>query len=74
MLTRGIVLRVSPVGESDRLVTILTEKAGVVRAFARNGRAAKSRLVSATQPFSFARFDLLERRDGSFLVREAQPM
>ena len=41
MLTRGIVLRVSPVGESDRLVTILTEKAGVVRAFARNGRAAK---------------------------------
>lgn len=72
--TRGVVLRTSPVGESDRLVTVLTEDLGVVRAFARRSRAAKSRLVSATQPFCYARLSLYARRDGSFVVDDAQPI
>lgn len=72
--TRGLVLRAAPAGENDRLVTVLTEDAGVLRAFARNSRRAKSRLVSATQPFCYARMWILARRSGSYLITEAQPL
>ena len=33
--TQGLIIREQPVGESDRLVTVLTKDEGVVRAFAR---------------------------------------
>lgn len=36
--TDGLVIREKPVGESDRLVTILTRHDGVVRAFARHAK------------------------------------
>lgn len=32
--TQGLIIREQTVGESDRLVTVLTRDAGVVRAFA----------------------------------------
>ena len=36
--TEGLVIRESSVGESDRLVTLLTREEGVVRAFARKAK------------------------------------
>lgn len=71
--TVGIVIQVAAVGESDRLVTVLTQDRGVVRAFARNSRAAKSRLVSATQLFCYSRILLFCGKD-KYMIDEAQPL
>lgn len=71
--TEGIVIRVAAVGESDRLVTVLTRDRGVVRAFARKSRAAKSRLVSATQLFCYTRILLFCGKD-KYMIDEAQPL
>lgn len=71
--TQGIVIRVSDVGERDRLVTLLTRDRGVVRAFARNSRAAKSSLVSATQLFCYARILLFCGKE-KYMIDDAQPL
>ncbi|ARP51155.1 MULTISPECIES: DNA repair protein RecO [Caproicibacterium] len=71
--TQGVVIRVSNVGERDRLVTVLTRDRGVVRAFARNSRAAKSSLVSATQLFCYARILLFCGKD-KYIIDDAQPL
>ena len=39
--TQGLIIREQTVGESDRLVTVLTRDAGVVRAFARRAKNLK---------------------------------
>ena len=40
--TQGIIIREQTVGESDRLVTVLTRDEGVVRAFARRAKIIKT--------------------------------
>ena len=45
--TKAIIIKENNVGETDRLVTMLTEKAGVIRAFARGARNVKSKALSA---------------------------
>lgn len=67
------MIRVAAVGESDRLVTVLTRDRGVVRAFARRSRAANSRLVSATQLFCYARILLFCGKD-KYMIDDAQPL
>ena len=39
--TDGLVIREKAVGESDRLVTVLTREEGVLRAFARRAKRLK---------------------------------
>lgn len=50
--TEGIILRVRPFGEADRILTILTRTEGVIEAVARGARRPRSRLVGATLPFT----------------------
>ena len=38
VVTQGLIIKEQAVGESDRLVTILTKDEGVVRAFARRAK------------------------------------
>lgn len=71
--TEGIAIRVRNAGENDRLVTLLTKDCGVVHAFARNSRAAKSRLVSATQLFCYSHLLLYCGRD-KYMIDDAQPI
>jgi DNA repair protein RecO (recombination protein O) len=71
MQTRALVLRAADVKETDRLVTALTEEAGVVRAFANGARKPKSPLHAATQPFSFGNMEIVQRRD-TYAVTEAR--
>ena len=47
--TQGLIIREQTVGESDRLVTVLTRDAGVVRAFARRAKNLKDSKSAATQ-------------------------
>lgn len=68
-LTRGIVLRVRPLGEKDRQITILTEEHGKIRASARGARNPKSKLSAITQPFVKAHFALVHGRSFEILTQ-----
>ncbi len=58
--TDGIVLKASPVGESDLAVSLLTEDRGVISAFAKSARRPKSRLHAGSCVFSYGAFTFFE--------------
>jgi len=68
-LAHGIVLRVRPLGEKDRQITILTEEYGKLRASARGARNPKSKLSAITQPFVKAHFALAHGRSFEILTQ-----
>lgn len=68
---KGLVIRTTDLGESDRLLTIFTEEEGVVVARARGARSFKSRKMSATMQFCYSSFVLFKQQD-KYHVREAE--
>jgi len=65
------VLRAAGIKENDRLITALTERLGVVRAFANGAKRPKSPLHGACQPFAHGELELTRRRD-TYVVTGAQ--
>ena len=61
--TQGLVIREQTVGESDRLVTLLTADYGLVKAFVRRAKNIKSNNVSATSLFAYSEFTLYRSRE-----------
>jgi DNA repair protein RecO (recombination protein O) len=49
--TQGIVIKRMNFGEADRILTILTERFGKVRAIAKGVRKSKSKLAGSLEPF-----------------------
>lgn len=72
-LTKGLVIREQTIGESDRLVTLLTADYGLVRAFVRGAKQVKNRLASSTSLFAYSDFSLYRGRD-AFSVDNASPI
>lgn len=52
----GIVIRERPLGEADKLLTILTRQGGKIAASARGARRTRNRLLGPTQLFCHSRF------------------
>ena len=71
IITRGVVLREQPTGERDRLVTILTEDIGVIRAFVNGAKSAKSKTASSTDLLCCSKFTISRSNSNVFTVREA---
>ncbi|MBE5852703.1 MAG: DNA repair protein RecO [Lachnospiraceae bacterium] len=67
----GMVIKVIPVGEYDRAVTILTKERGKISAFARNSRKMNNRFMAGTNPFCFGVFRLYEGRN-SYTINDVQ--
>jgi DNA repair protein RecO (recombination protein O) len=60
---RGVVLRTYKLGEADRIVVLLTEGHGKVRAVAKGVRKTKSRFGSRLEPTSHAALLMYEGRE-----------
>lgn len=60
---RGIVLRTIKLGEADRIVSIVTEGRGKVRAVAKGVRKTKSRFGARLEPLSHVSLQLYEGRE-----------
>lgn len=70
ILTTGIILKQTPVGEYDRHISLLTRERGKISVFARGARRPGSRLAAGTNPLSFGCFKLYEGRS-SYTLSEA---
>ena len=63
----GIIIKVMPVGDYDRRITILTRECGKIGAFARGARRQGSALMGAARVFACGTFRLYEGRDSHTL-------
>ena len=59
----ALVLKVQSVGENDRLCTLLTDRLGIIRAFARGAKSMKNRNFAATAQFVCGSFVLRCSKD-----------
>ena len=59
---QGVVLRTMPLGEADRIVTLLTRRTGRVRAVAKGVRRTRSKFGARLEPFSVIDAQLYEGR------------
>ena len=67
----GLVIREQSVGEYDRLITVLTTQYGLVKAFCRGAKKAKSKKLSATALLTYSEFTFNKTKD-AFTVDEAE--
>lgn len=65
--TEGIVLRVYPLAEADKIVVCLTRGAGVVRCVAKGAKRLKSRFGAGLEPFTLLNLSYYEK-EGRELV------
>lgn len=61
--TKGLIIREQTVGESDKLVTVITENFGLIKAFVRRAKTIKSQNLSATSLFAYSEFSLYRSKE-----------
>ncbi len=59
---RGLSIKVGPLGENDRLLTLLSETQGVIRLAIPGGRKPTSKLI-ATSPLNFLELHVVGKKD-----------
>ena len=70
--TDGLVIKEQKIGEQDRLITVLTSKYGLIRAFVRRANAVKSNMLATTQLLSYSDF-VFYKGKSSYSVNSATP-
>lgn len=71
--TKGLILTEQNVGESDKLVTILTESNGIIRCFAKNAKNIKSNTCTGSQSLCYSRLSIFAGRD-KYILDQAEPL
>ena len=70
---KGLIIREQTIGESDRLVTLLSDEFGLVKAFVRRAKNFKSQNLSSTSLFVYGEFRLYKGKD-AFVIDGATPL
>jgi DNA repair protein RecO (recombination protein O) len=65
LVTPAIVLRSWPFGESDKIVSFLTEGHGKLTGIAKGAKRSKKRFVNSFEPFSFVNLNFQDRSQTS---------
>jgi len=60
-VTPAIVLRTRPFGESDKIVSLLTENFGKMTGIAKGALRSRRRFVNSLEPFSLVNLRFQER-------------
>ncbi len=60
-IIKGLCIKATPLGESGRLITVLTEEQGIIRLAAPGARRPKSSLAAAT-PLTYLSFQIFGKR------------
>lgn len=71
--TEGLIIKEQTVGESDRLVTVLTRDSGVLRAFARRAKSLKDSKSAATQLLCYSCLSVFKGRE-KYIIDDAEPI
>lgn len=69
--TKGLVIRQQNIGETDRLVWVLTESHGVIRAFVRRAQNIKSPKRASTGLLCYSKITVFEGKE-SYSIDEAE--
>ena len=59
----GLVLRVNPSGDNDRLLSVLTANEGRIFMTAKGARSARSKIASMCRLFTYANFEYYEKNE-----------
>ncbi len=70
--TKGLIIKEQVVGESDRIVTVLTRDMGVLRAFARRAKNPKDSKSAGTQLLCYSALTVYSGRD-KYIISDARP-
>lgn len=62
MMTEGIVIKETPVGENDKYVTVLSRDLGFIEAYAKGARRKGSSLSTSTSIFCYSSFVLFKNK------------
>lgn len=66
----GLVIKEQSIGESDRLITVLTAQYGLVRAFSRGAKKTKSKKLAATSLLAYGEFTFAKTKE-AYSVEDA---
>lgn len=65
--TPAIVLKTKPYGESDKIITFLTEAHGKITGIAKGAKRSQKRFVNSLEPFSLVKLGFYERPQSSLV-------
>lgn len=71
--TKGLIIREQTIGESDRLVTLLTDDYGIIKAFVRRAKTIKNQNLSSTSLFVYGDFTIYRGKD-AYVIDNAVPI
>lgn len=69
--TRGIVIKVTNLGEGDKIITLFTDRLGKIEAVVHGARKAKNKFMSSSQIFSYCEY-VLYKGKSLYTVSQAE--
>ena len=70
-ITNGLIIREQNIGEKDKLVTVLSESHGVIKAFVHGAKDIKSSKSAATGLLSYSKLTFHKRKE-NYLISDAK--
>ena len=68
--TNGLIIKEQSIGEQDKIVTVLTDELGVIRAFVRRAKNIKSPKCASTGLLCYSELSVFENK-GVYSIDEA---